>query len=384
VTATRQPNRILHLVGAAEDNGGILSTIRGLADASDPAHWEHVLWVHSSFLQVRKPQLTCRYSPNALDESRSHLRLLLAAWRAWPDLRRLLRAEPYAIVHAHSRGALPLAAGLAHKQVPTLFTNHAYAKRTGLYRTAASLRGLRTVLLTPNQARHYQIQPTEGHVDIVSECGSDRFFNAPIPARAPLQGRPLQLVGIGNVVPWKKWDLLLDAIHRLPENLRSRIQATIWGPVPADSASRQYSEELRAAVLRHGLQSSFRLAGPTAEVAQILSRADWFALPSTNEPCSVALIEALASGVPALVSASGGNIDIVQDGVSGAHFTPDSAESLATRLEDILTGSLRPAPPDQIRASVIHRSATVVATHYAAIYRDMLGGTTDSSFKIQV
>lgn len=384
MTAPRKPNRILHLVGAAEDNGGILSTIRGLAEACDPALWEHVLWVRSSFLQTRKPQLTCRYSPNALDESQSHLRLLLAAWRSWPDLKRLLHAEPCAIVHAHSRGSLPLAAWLSRMQVPILFTNHAYANRTGLYRTAASLRGLRTVLLTPNQARHYGIEPTPGRVDVVSECGANRFFTTPILPREPLHTRPLQLVGIGNIVAWKKWDLLLDAIHRLPERLRSRIQATIWGPVPADSASRQFSEELRAAVQQYGLQSSFRLAGPTAEVDRILGRADWFVLPSTNEPCSVALIEALASGVPALVSASGGNVDIVQDGVTGAHFTPDSADSLATRLEDILGGSLRITSPDQIRASVANRSATVVAERYSAIYRDMLEGTTDSSFKIQV
>ena len=77
-------------------------------------------------------------------------------------------------------------------------------------------------------------------------------------------------------------------------------------------------------------------------------------------------------GVPAIVSASGGNIDIVRDNVTGAHFTPDSGESLSRRLEDILHGNLRPAPPEAIRASVADRSARVVADQYTRIYREML------------
>lgn len=373
MSARTKPLRILHLVGATEDNGGILSTIRGLASGSEPGVWEHLLWMRSSFLQTRKPHLACRYSRHALDESGSHLRLLFAAWRAWPDLQRLLATEPCAVVHAHSRGSLPLAIRLARRKQPVLFTNHAYARRTGLYRAAARVAGLRTVLLTPNHARHYRLEPQPGRVEIVSECGADRFFDAPISVRPPSAARPLQLVGIGNVVGWKKWELLLEAVHRLPAELRSRAQVTIWGPIPADRAARQYSEELRAAIQENGMQSHFRLAGPTAEVERTLARADWFVLPSTNEPCSVALIEALACGVPALVSASGGNIDIVQDHVTGAHFTPDSAESLSSRLEAILDGTLQPAPPDVIRASVAERSATVIAGRYAALYRDMMG-----------
>jgi len=269
---------------------------------------------------------------------------------------------------------LPLAIRLARRKQPVVFTNHAYARRTGLYRAASRVQGLRTVLLTPNHARHYGLEPQPGRIEILSECGADRFFDAPIPARPPTAARPLQFVGIGNVVGWKKWELLLDAIHRLPVELRNRIQVTIWGPIPADRAARQYSEELRAAIQENGLQPHFRLAGPTAEVERILARADWFVLPSTNEPCSVALIEALASGVPALVSASGGNTDIVEDNVTGAHFIPDSAESLSGRLESILNGTLQPAPPEVIRASVAERSATVIAGRYAALYREMMGG----------
>ncbi len=365
----KSPHRVLHLVGASEDNGGILSTIRGLDSGGDSAVWEHLLWVNSSFVQSRQPSLSCRYSPHVRDESNSHLRLLLAAWRAWPDLRHLIEAESPAVIHAHSRGSLPLACFLARKNVPVLFTNHAYARRTGLYRAAARIPGLTTVLLTPAMARHYRIEPTPFRVHVISECGRRPFFETPLPTPKPdPSSRLIRMVGIGNIVSWKKWDLLVEALHGLDSFLLNRIQITLWGPIPNDRASRQYSEELRAEILRYGLQNQIRLAGPTSEVERVLSRADWFVLPSTNEPCSVALIEALACGVPALVSSSGGNVDIVRENLNGAFFDPDSPNSLRARLESILRGSCPVASPARIRESVSHRSAPHVAAQYEEIY----------------
>jgi len=360
---------VLHLVGASEDNGGILSTIRGLDSGGDSAVWEHLLWVNSSFVQSRQPSLSCRYSPRALDESNSHLRILLAAWRAWPDLRHLIEAESPAVIHAHSRGSLPLACFLARNNVPVLFTNHAYARRTSLYRAAARIPGLTTVLLTPAMARHYRIEPTPFRVHVISECGRRPFFETPLPTPKPdPSSRLIRMVGIGNIVPWKKWNLLVEALHGLDSGLLNRIQITLWGPIPNDRASRQYSEELRAEILRYGLQNQIRLAGPTREVERVQSRADWFVLPSTNEPCSVALIEALACGVPALVSSSGGNVDIVRENLNGAFFDPDSPNSLRARLEYILRGSCPVASPARIRESVSHRSAPHVAAQYEEIY----------------
>ena len=103
-----------------------------------------------------------------------------------------------------------------------------------------------------------------------------------------------------------------------------------------------------------------------------LREADWFVLPSTNEPCSVALIEALALGVPALVSESGGNVDIIRDGVTGLLFEPESPEDLAAKLRLILYSKVKAAPPMEIRASVRLRSATNVGRQYLALYRQLI------------
>ncbi|MEI6355650.1 MAG: glycosyltransferase [Verrucomicrobiota bacterium] len=90
------------------------------------------------------------------------------------------------------------------------------------------------------------------------------------------------------------------------------------------------------------------------------------------EPCSVALIEALALGVPVIASASGGNVDIVADGVTGCLFRPDDVEDLTAKLGAMVRGEIRPAAPEVSRESVRQRSASAVAEEYLALYRERI------------
>ena len=361
--------RVLHLVGASEDNGGILSSIRGVASHAATEGWEHVLWMRRGFQQVRSPRLEVRESPHALGESGSHLRLMVSAARAWPGLRRLVREGSFDVVHGHSRGALLLSAWMSRTGHATIFSNHAYARRTGMYRRAASNRRLLTLLLTPNHARHYGIMPEPGRVEILPECGAERFFEAPLPVARESSGGAFRLVGVGNLVGWKRWDLLVEACAALPAALRQRLRVTIWGPTPSEPAARRHAADLERAVEACGLTGIVRFAGPTGDILGALRDADLFVLPSTNEPCSVALIEALAAGVPALVSASGGNVDLVRDGETGRLFDPGSAKDLASKLEEWMTGRVKLVSPERIRQSVERCRASVVARQLHEVYR---------------
>ena len=366
----RPPLSVLHLVGTNGDHGGILSVIRALSLATrDSAH--HVVWVNTCFSQSRQPALELRQNPHTLDEDTNHLRLLLRNLRAWPALQRLLREEQFEVVHAHSRGSLPLAILLARSR-PVLFTNHTYANRAGLYRFAARQRRMRTVLLTPNMAHHYGLPPSPGRVDTVSACCDDSWMGhaLPSPRSGPSSGG-LRLVGVGNLVRWKKWDLVIRALARLPTELRTKIRFQLWGPIPDDTDARAFGAELAGLIEELKLNALVTLAGPTNDVPSVLAGADAFLLPSTNEPCSVALIEALASGRPAIASRSGGNVDIVRDGHTGLLFKPDDVEDLAAQLRRLLDGTFIPAAPAAIRESVRTRSATAVGAQYLRIYGEL-------------
>jgi glycosyltransferase involved in cell wall biosynthesis len=368
-----RPVSVLHLVGSTQDDGGILTVLR---HARDPdGRFRHVVVVHRGFQAKRQPPLDLRESRWLLAESPKHLSLFARALGVVMETRRRCRAEHWDILHAHSRGGFAAAVLLAllPGKIPIVFTNHAFARRTGMYRWAAGRRRLATVVLNPAMATHYGLTPQPGHVEIIPDCCSDEFFEGPMVRPSGPRSR-LALVGVGNLVRWKKWNLVLDAIGRLPVPLRQRVHFTLWGPTPADADSQAFARELKGQVGALGLAPYVRLAGPTTRVREAVEGADVFIIPSTHEPCSVALTEALALGKPSIASASGGSVDLVKNGYNGRLFRPDDPEDLARQIAGLISGEGTTATPEQIRDSARHYSASVAWGRYHALYRRLLAG----------
>jgi glycosyltransferase involved in cell wall biosynthesis len=366
-----RPVSVLHLVGSTQDDGGILTVLR---HARDPdGRFRHVVVVHRGFQAKRQPPLDLRESRWLLAESPKHLSLFARALGVVMETRRRCRAEHWDILHAHSRGGFAAAVLLAllPGKIPIVFTNHAFARRTGMYRWAAGRRRLATVVLNPAMATHYGLTPQPGHVEIIPDCCSDEFFEGPMVRPSGPRSR-LALVGVGNLVRWKKWNLVLDALGRLPVPLRQRVHFTLWGPTPADADSQAFARELKGQVGALGLAPYVRLAGPTTRVREAVEGADVFIIPSTHEPCSVALTEALALGKPSIASASGGSVDLVKNGYNGRLFRPDDPEDLARPIAGLISGEGTTATPEQIRDSARHYSASVAWGRYHALYRRLL------------
>lgn len=363
--------RVLHLVGATHDDGGILTVLR---HAHDPEGvFRHTVVVHRGFEHRRQPLLDLRESRWLLAESPRHLSLFARALGAVVETRRRCRQEPCDVIHAHSRGGFAAAVLLSMfpGRIPLVFTNHAFARRTGMYRWAAGRRRLATVVLNPAMAAHYGLKPEPGRVEIIPDCCADSFFEGPLVHRPGPRPR-LALVGVGNLVRWKKWNLVLDALGRLPIPLRQRVHFTLWGPTPTDPDSQAFTRELKAQVGSLGLAPYVRLAGPTQQVREAVEAADVFIIPSTDEPCSVALTEALALGKPSIASASGGSVDLVQNGYNGRLFRPDDPEDLARQIAGMISGEGTSATPGQIRDSARHYAASVAWGRYHALYRRLL------------
>jgi glycosyltransferase involved in cell wall biosynthesis len=368
--------RVLHLIGCREDTGGILSVLRNLRTITEPLGWDHVVWVHRSYREVRKPALVYRPTDHLFSEHDNHLRLLLGSIRAMPELARLLKDEPFDFLHGHSRGALLVMVMAARWwKRKTLFTNHAYARRIGLYRWAAKQPRVVTSVLSPNMARHYGFSTGPDGVEIVSESCADRYFSIPMRSSGPGSASdPIRLVGLGNILRWKNWHLILEALASLPPEWKNRVQFHHWGPTLDDPDSRAYAEELKQQVQRYNLNNTCYFHGLSLAIEETLKEASCFILPSTNEPCSVALIEALAMGVPCLASASGGNIDILKPEATGLLFEPENVNDLAHQIRRVAEGSVPFLPGSEVRESVRQRSATVVSQEYLRIYDTRMSG----------
>jgi glycosyltransferase involved in cell wall biosynthesis len=85
--------------------------------------------------------------------------------------------------------------------------------------------------------------------------------------------------------------------------------------------------------------ANWRMLGaiPSSSLADELRRNDVYLAPSRNDPCSNALLEALACGLPAVYRASGGHPELVGDaGVAfaDAEEVPDALDRLVSQLDD--------------------------------------------------
>jgi glycosyltransferase involved in cell wall biosynthesis len=94
--------------------------------------------------------------------------------------------------------------------------------------------------------------------------------------------------------------------------------------------------ELEALVRTLGLNGRVRFLGVRDDVADILQVVDVFALTSVSEAASITLLEAMGAARPVVVTAVGGNPEIVRDGVDGLLAPRGDAEAIANALLRVL------------------------------------------------
>jgi glycosyltransferase involved in cell wall biosynthesis len=144
------------------------------------------------------------------------------------------------------------------------------------------------------------------------------------------------LIGsVGRIDTWKGVDVLLDAVPSL-RAARPDLEVVIAGSaVPGKEA---YADHLAS---RAGRIPRVHWVGARTDVPELLADLDVFVLPSVQpEPFGLSLVEALASGVPAVATAHGGPLEIL-DGLgpdTGRLVPPGNPDALASAAIDLLPG----------------------------------------------
>jgi glycosyltransferase involved in cell wall biosynthesis len=141
------------------------------------------------------------------------------------------------------------------------------------------------------------------------------------------------LIFVGRLAPIKRVDLLLGAIALARRQL-PRIRAVIVGDGPERGA-------LEAQARALGVQDCVQFAGQQTEIAAWLKRARLFVLCSDSEGLSLALMEAMLCGLPALVPAVGDLGDLVRNGENGYLVVERTPEAYAAPLVELLGDAAR-------------------------------------------
>jgi glycosyltransferase involved in cell wall biosynthesis len=95
-------------------------------------------------------------------------------------------------------------------------------------------------------------------------------------------------------------------------------------------------ETLERLALELGIDPRVHFLGVRSDVADLLRASDVFALTSVSEAASITLLEAMACGLPVVVTAVGGNPEIVRDGEDGLLAGRGDSHGIATALLKVL------------------------------------------------
>ena len=125
-----------------------------------------------------------------------------------------------------------------------------------------------------------------------------------------------------------------------------------------------------------GLAHLAWLPGERHDIADIMQAFDVFVLPSKNEGISNTILEALASGLPVIATAVGGNVELVQSGVNGMLVESGDVAGMAQALLGYLDAPARIAEHGRTARQLAEQrySIPAMAEAYAAVYDQTLQG----------
>jgi len=170
---------------------------------------------------------------------------------------------------------------------------------------------------------------------VVTQVGATvdpEFFQERDSAAVPKS--TLTVLFVGWIIHDKGVSDLLDAVESAAASLRGRARIRLVGPLFGRDA--YWQDEID----RRGVTALVELAGPVTTRAGVLREyheADVFIFPSHFEGFPVALLEAIAAGLPCVATDVGGVADILDGGRAGVIVAPRSPAALGAALSSVVS-----------------------------------------------
>ena len=190
-------------------------------------------------------------------------------------------------------------------------------------------------------------------------------------------GEPLRLATVGRFQWQKGYDLLLPALAELSS------RGVTWTLDVVGSG--ELDGELHAQADRLGIAERVRWLGRDAELLEVLARAHAFVTATRAEMFGIAVLEAMAFGLPVLAPAVGSLPEVVADQVGGRLVPFDPESTLPARLADVLARwAADPAERARLGASGAARarrefSPAALAAGVTAVYLDAMASASTAS-----
>lgn len=308
------------------------------------------------------------------------------------ELAALVKAEKPDIVHTHGSLSGRIAARM--RKIPVVYTKHGQVRtpdRRGIAssqagpftrlvnRVATRVLADRVIAVSDRVRKELEdsgIQPSmitviPNGIDLSPYRQKAKRTSKAKAADADAQGKRSFLIGtVARLSPEKGIDTLLDAAKIVVTSYPSA-RFVIAGTGPLERELAQKVRDLR-------LENCVRMAGFVDNVPGLFSGLDLYVLPSDTEGIPLALLEAMAAGLPVVATRVGGVPEVVVDGVTGFLVPPRQPKALAQAIVRLLVD---PDLAKSMGASGRERAesmfdARVTAERTVQVYRDVLASKT--------
>jgi glycosyltransferase involved in cell wall biosynthesis len=294
--------------------------------------------------------------------------------RSVQELRRALESLDPTIVHIHfaSRGStlrkMILAEMVARAGRPLIL--HAHGSEFDEFHRKLPAAVRRNVNRSLQRANVFITLSTQWRDFYVQECelSPSQVVVLPNPVRVPNEvpvrdGRDkVQFIGLGRLGERKGTYDLVNAFVGLPEALRNKSRLVLAGDGDVEGV-RKLAEPAGDRIEVHSWIDS-------AERDRLLAQSDVFALPSRAEGVPMALLEAMANGLPSITTPVGGIPDVFRDGVDGMMVKPGDVDQIRAAMVHFITDdAARTAAGRLAREQARQYDVHVYARRLAEIYQ---------------
>lgn len=141
---------------------------------------------------------------------------------------------------------------------------------------------------------------------------------------------------IGKYQERKNHQMMIEAVEELLP--KYDLHLTIAGEI-SNHFHEEYYKKVNDYVREHGLEDrlTFLVNLNRKEIAKEYKKADVYVVPSTGEPASITVIEAMAHSVPAISGSDNGTASYIDYGKTGYVFEDNNKADLKDKLEKIIS-----------------------------------------------
>ncbi|MEG2050946.1 MAG: glycosyltransferase family 4 protein [Oscillospiraceae bacterium] len=303
--------------------------------------------------------------------------------KAYTQLKSMIDTEKYDIIHCHTPvgGAIArLAAKKSRKKNNTkvVYTAHGFHFYKGaplvnwiaFYPVEKYLSKFTDALITINKedynlakekmkAKNIYYVPGVGlDTDKIANCKVNRAEKR---KELGISDDDFVVLSVGELNENKNHKVIINAISKLNN---SKIHYFIAGCGPL-------KEEYNTLIETLNLKSNIHLLGYRKDVIELYTMANIFCFPSFREGLSVSLMEAMASGLPCVVSKIRGNVDLIDD-CGGCLINPLDDIEFGKAINNILNNGLALKMGEHNIQTVKNFTINIVSEKMKQIYDSMI------------